>query len=573
MPKIFYPFDAQAFWMRTGMVSMLGGLGIVIGLMVLLANLDVPHKILAVVTLPPMFLILVWEVTLPLFVRQRVEDGLRIDGNGLARVLSGREESWRWDEVSDFRLHSRWHPMGLIIGRSITFRGFRPARRSRLAGLFNRVVFGGRNMALGDNYLVVSEELVDRLNRYRDVVTGAAPKPATDESVRAPEPALFTARESLNPRKRSKAALILLGMTLLGVAVTAGIIMWVDNWLPRSVEEFVNSDRVFAMLLPVFLIFAQSLSQHFWQSSPAANLILAAAGGLHSRKGLQRRLWRWDEVADISVKAAPPAANDRSSGQTVSFTAIHDGTRPGKPAADGPAFTLLTAFDDIYDTPVGEIERQLETWARWGRTHAGPVTQDAVTETATAVRPTSSAMRYQRQAARHSGVFRTPAMLIFWMVPLANLALVLLLLPAIRVGAYGPVLSLAMLGLMLLSMVGSFGLLFLAVGGGFNYLEVDPSGLVYRRLGWRKTYGWHELAGFELRSAALRWRGTKRSVILFTAPRDDRISRYMRWAYGIDGALPRIVIEDVYDIAVSELFATFQQYGRRGGRVSRRLSA
>lgn len=573
MQKIFYPFDAQAFWMRVGFASLLIGMAILVGIMVLLFNLDLPRKLVGVLTIPPMFLLLVWELALPLFVRQRVEDGLRIDENGLIRALSGREDSWRWDEISEFRLHSGWHPMSLLIGRSITFRGRRPAGRSRLAGLVNRIVFRGRNIALGDNYLVVSEELADRLNRYRDMATGTAPKPAAGETERTLEPALYTARDSLDPGKRSKAILIMLGTTLAFSIVAVGFVMWSDDWLPGSVEEFVNSERVAAMLVPGFVLLAQSLGQHFWQISPASNLILVAAGGLHCRKGLVRRLWRWDEIADIAVKDAPPVPDDKSSSKTVSFASDHDGTKPGKPAPDGDAHALFIAIDDIYDAPPSEIARQLKFWVQWGQAHTGPATHGAVAETAAAARPITSAMRFRRQVVRPSGALRTPVMLAFWTLLLGSLAATLLIHMLARNDTFGPALLLAVSGASLLMLFGGIGMLSLVVSARMNHLEVDPSGLVYRRLGWRKTYGWHELGGFELRSAALRWGWKKRTVILFAAPRDDRISRFMRWAYRIDGALPRIVIEDVYDIAASELLATFQQYIRRPGKPTQRRPA
>ncbi len=571
MPRLFYPFDAPAFWMRIGTTSMLAGLGVIVGLIALTANLDLPHEIWSGLAIPPMLLLLIWEIALPLFVRQRLNDGLRLDEHGLARIIAGRKESWSWAEISDFRLHSGWHPMRLLIGRSITFRGPRPARRSWLAGLLNRVMFGGRNIAFGNNYLVLSEELVDRLNRYRDMATGAAPKQAHDGSARTPEPALFTARDALDARKRSKALLILLGTTVASTAVMLGFVLWADDVLPASVEEFLNNDRIMAMLLPAFLILTQGLSQHFWQSSPATNLILAGAGGLHSRKGGQRQHWRWDELSDFAVKPAPPADKDGATSETVSFVAHHDGKKPGKPAADGSAGALVTAFDDDYDAPPRDIARQLETWAEWGRAHAGPVTPDAVVEAA--ARPLAPAIRYQRQAARHSGALRTPAFLAFWMIQLADLAMLLLLIPLARRTEVDPVLFFFVLAVLVLTMIGSFVIVFLAVGGSFNYLEVGPAGLVYRRLGWRKTYGWHELAPFELHSARLRWSNTQRSIVLFAAPRDDRISRYMRWAYRIGGVQPRVVIEDVYDIAASEILAVLERHRRQGGRISRRPAA
>jgi hypothetical protein len=185
----------------------------------------------------------------------------------------------------------------------------------------------------------------------------------------------------------------------------------------------------------------------------------------------------------------------------------------------------------------------------------------------------TSAIRFRRQAVRHSGALRTPAMLAFWGLLLGSVAMTMLIFPLARDDTFGPNLLLAVSGASMFLLFVGIGMLSLVVSTSFNYLEVDASGLVYRRLGWRKTWGWHELGNFELRSVPLRWGWKKRPVVLFTAPRDDRISGYMRWAYGIDGAQARIVIEDVYDIAASEILAVFQQRIRRPGERVARPSA
>ena len=140
MPKIFYPFDAQAFWMRVALVTGLAAMVVLGAGAIGSVNLDIPRDISAMFLLPPLLVLLIWEIVLPLVVRQRVEDGLRIDEAGLARIRKDREEYWRWDEVSAFRLRSGWHPMSIFIGRAVSFRGSRPAGRSRLIALLNRFV-------------------------------------------------------------------------------------------------------------------------------------------------------------------------------------------------------------------------------------------------------------------------------------------------------------------------------------------------------------------------------------------------------------------------------------------------
>ena len=574
MPKIFYPFDAQAFWMRVGLVTAFAGITVLAVAGIVFVNLDVPREISATILLPPLLVLMIWEIVLPMIVRQRAGDGLRIDETGLARARNGREEHWRWDEVSAFRLHSGWHPMSIFIGRGLSFRGLRPAGRSRLIALLNRLVFGGHNIAFGDNYLALSGELEERLNRYRNIATGEAPRPAGEPATPAPDLSLFVATDALDSGKRSRAAAILLGVALLGAAIMVGFIMLNENWIPESLESFesfVKSEKILIVLIPLFFMTMQNLAQHFWQMSPASNLILAGAGGLHSRKGLQRKLWLWSEIKDLSLKKASPIAKDQAAGQSISFTAVHDGTKPGKPPAAGVSHALVTAFQDIYDSPAAEIAKQLNAWAQWGRVYGSPAPIVALTDIAPSqqLSSESSAVRFPRLASRRTGALRWPAMILFWVYPLLTLALVYLVPRA----DLAPALSLTLLAAAMLSVFGVLGILWLAVGGNFNYLEIAESGLVYRRLGRRTTYAWHELAQFDLHEASLRWNSETLPIILFSATHDDRISRYMRWAYRIDGIEPRIVIEDVYDIAASEILEVLERQLRIGGRVSRRASA
>lgn len=571
MPKIFYPFDAQAFWMRVGLVTALGGMTVLVGAAIVFVNLGVPREISASVMLPLLFVLLVWEVMLPMVVRQRAGDGLRIDETGLARIYKGREEHWRWDEVSTFRLHGVWNPMRIFIGRTVSFRGSRPAGRSRLIALLNRLAFGGHNIAVGDNYVALSGEVVERLNQYREMATGEAPRSAGEPAIHAPDPFLSVATDALDPGKRSRAAAILVGVALVGAAIMVGFIMLDQSWTPESLESLVGNERILALLVPLFFMTMQSLAQHFWQMSPASNLILAAAGGLHSRKGLQRKLWLWSEIENIALRKAPPIAKDQAAGQSVSFTAVHDGTKPGKPPTAGTDHALVTAFQDIYDSPAAEIAKQLDAWAQWGRVYGSPAPAAALTGDAPTRQssPESSTIRFPRLASRRTGALRGPAIFLFWVYPLLTLALVYLVTRA----DLAPVVSLIFLAVAALSISGVIVIMLLAIGGNFNYLEIAESGLVYRRLGRRMTYAWHELSQFDLHKAALRWNSETLPIILFTATHDDRISRYMRWAYAIDGIEPRIVIEDVYDIAASEILELLDRRLRKGGRVSRRASA
>ncbi len=379
------------------------------------------------------------------------------------------------------------------------------------------------------------------------------------------------AKDALDTGKRSRAAAILLGATLAGAVIMVGYVMLRQGRVPESLESFVENEKILAMLTPLFFVAIHGLAQHFWQMSPASNLILAGAGGLHSRKGLQRKLWLWSEIKDIALKKVPPVAKGQAAGQGISFTAVHDGTKPGKQPTPGADHALVTAFQDVYDSPVVEIAKQLDAWARWGHVYGSPASVAALTDDASSrqLPPESPPVRFPRLISRHTGALRRPAMVLLWVYPPLTLALVYLIVSI----DLPPVPSLILLVAAMLSVFGVFGILFLAVGGNLNYLEVTESGLVYRRLGRRATYAWHELARFELHEADLRWNSETLPIILFTATHDDRISRYMRWAYRIDGIEPRIVIEDVYDIAASEILEVLEKQLRKGGRVSRRASA
>jgi len=211
----------------------------------------------------------------------------------------------------------------------------------------------------------------------------------------------------------------------------------------------------------------------------------------------------------------------------------------------------------------GDIANQLANWLRWNELRPIPPGRDArpgafwTGKSGYPAAPT----RFARLMSRRTGAFRGPAMAFFWLYP----PLVLLAIYSVEIMDFPKSIILVLLAAAALSVFGVFGFLMLATGSSFNYLEASDSGLVYRRLGWRRVFPWHELGQFESYDASLRWSRELLQVILFVAPEDDRLSRFLRWAYMIDGAQSRVVIEDVYEIAVSELLQILRRRSRRGG--------
>lgn len=576
MPTLFYPFDAQGMWHRLNMQCLLFGAAGLVGAFAITVHFNIPRETALYALGTPLGIFLFAQVVLPLMVRQNATDGLRLDATGLTRIRGTREEFWPWDRVSAFRLEGRYHPVRLFAGRSISFRGDRPAGRSRVAGLFNRLLLGGRNIVLGDNYLAVSEDLVAKLNAYREAATGVASRPAV-QTLPAPEPFLYFTRDSLNRAKRLRLVLLFPLGAIGGGVLALGVYAFMDGSLPESLEAILDDHKRMASLwIPVLLMAVQGAAQQLWQAAPASNLVLAGAGGLHVRHGIDRKLWRWNEISNVRLTAASHDGQANSAKPAIGFEGIHDGKRPGKPLADDErGHVIVTALEDVYETPAGEIARNMRAWVDWDRALRGEnVPAHAESDSAYLSTEPRRTMRFCRQMTRRIGAVRAAAMVLIWTHLLATMPMTWLLIHLMRDGAIGPTASFVALGALVASYFLVLGMIPLALSGVTNYLQVDEAGILYRRIGLKRFWPWAEIGSFELRSESPWWNRKRVSLILFTVPRDDRISAFLRWAYRIGGAQPRGVIEDVYDVPAGEIRERLDQYrrgsGRRSGAAARR---
>jgi hypothetical protein len=103
----------------------------------------------------------------------------------------------------------------------------------------------------------------------------------------------------------------------------------------------------------------------------------------------------------------------------------------------------------------------------------------------------------------------------------------------------------------------------LVVWGKANNLRLDREGLAYMRLGRVASWAWRDLSLFEVRRGRLRWGRKQVTLVTFAVPRDDRLSRFLRWAYAIGGSRPVSVIEDVYDAPPEEISRQLNDYRER----------
>ena len=123
------------------------------------------------------------------------------------------------------------------------------------------------------------------------------------------------------------------------------------------------------------------------------------------------------------------------------------------------------------------------------------------------------------------------------------------------------------IAVVVLSIAAPWVTVLLVVWGKTNNLRLDHEGLAYMRLGRVVLWAWRDLSAVEVRRGKLRWGRKQVSLATFAVPRDDRLSRYLRWAYAIGGPQPVAVIEDVYDAPPEEIARQLNDYRQRVSRT------
>ncbi len=559
MREIFYPADGLSMWRRVAaFLTLASTIFLVAGFVLWQGSEDMP-TITGIALAAITVVVVATEVLIALSVRQDVEDGLRLDEAGLTSLSGGREVFWGWREVSAFRLNSRFHPAGLVAGRCISFQAPATGVGSTLLSFLIRILFWGHNTVLGDNFLVRPEDLVERLNAYREIAIGSAAMPdgAGSNSGRAPRPVVFIEIATLDKRKRlKKLGFAALGVSAIGVALV-GLLFLAEHTWPETVDMFLESGLALFLALPFVMMLLHWLPMLLWAWSPASNLLLVSEGGIQYRKGAIRRHWLWDEVYDIELRETPLGVPTRRSERSISLTVAHAGDRPGKPSKDDkPTPAIVISFEEIYDAPLDQIAAAFRAWADWRQ-----LARDGIPATPPAeffARP----IRFARQLKRPGGAIERATTFFAYLWMPCSLAWLFFLMDKIAESSLPDwVISIPTIVSPLL-ITAPFLLLALLQDPELNYLDLDAKGLTWRRLWFRYRWDWKDLPYFEMRVVELRWKRRPVAVILFVVQRDNRFAHYVRWAYRIGGVQPRIVIEDTYANPISEILSTLNKYRR-----------
>jgi hypothetical protein len=552
-----------------GAVLMFGGLGV-------LSYLEVPKDVsltyslgVAVLFLP----VLLFSMLPP---RLSADDWLRLDAEGLTRARRGKKQHWRWAEVSVFRLQARLHPAGLVLGQSISFRVPDDHRQSRLVSLLSRLLFLGRNAAIGNNYLSRSRNMVRALNQYRDWALGHAPAPARRAGARgtrsfAPEgPAVFRNREKLRPEGKVRRVLGLGVFLVLGVLLASAIWFVSKEGWPVSVEDLAESPVVLSGLAGGGLAALFTVLQMLGMEASSQNLVLLSSAGLQLRRNGQRQHWFWHEMTEPELRQAQTSVLAGGSATTVGFFASHDGKRPGKVRGGRPLpASIAHAIEDVYDTPPEEIARQMRAWWNAAR-ELGPEIEHPTAVPLSQILPNEGeATSFRRRWAPATSALLSAGMTAMLLVMSAGLVV---LHWSTNAELPRPVTLSLVIAVIVLSIAAPWVAVLLVVWGKANNLRLDREGFAYMRLGRVTRWAWRDLSAFEVRRGSLRWGRKQVALVTFAVPRDDRLSRFLRWAYALGGSRAVSVIEDVYDAPPEEIARQLNEYRERVLRARPRRS-
>lgn len=576
MPPVIHAFDWESLLTRLGSSAVILSVIVTAGGGWALLHYDVPREesIVYMAVLAPF-----WFAPMAfLFVKPRpsTRDQLRLDEQGLTRTRGSRTRRWSWAEVSDFRLHGYLHPASLVLGRSISFRVPDDDRRFALPALVNRILFFGHNAAIGDNYLSDIRDLAAGLNHWRNMALGQVSRAANARRSRTPfsptGPAVFFNREKLRDSGKLRRALGLALLSLVGTLGALAIVSAVDiEDLPAKFEDLAQSPMLLAGLPVAAVGVFFTVFEAMGRDAASQNLVVLSSGGLQLRRNGERQHWLWHEVAEPELRRMPGTAMPGGSAQAISFVATHNGKRPGKSPDGGPLpAAAVHSLEDVYDAPLDEIVGQMRAWreASVALRHASGETVDLPAAQVPG-EAADDAISFRRRWAPAPSALMTTGIWLLQVPMLGGLAAAFWVANAEL--SRGMTLGLAA-AVMLVAIASPLLTVYLAAGGGANNLRLDRDGLTYVRLGRIAGWPWRELSSFDLRPGTMRWSRKEVPLITFALPRDDRLSRFLRWAYGIRGAQALAVIEDVYETPLGEIARQLSQYRERASVQGQRTA-
>lgn len=467
----------------------------------------------------------------PIVYSHRQRSGwLALDGHGLVLNDRAGRHGWGWPELCDIRLRSRFHPGSLLFGRAITARAPDDDRRRRALGRLGRLLFSGPVIVIGNDYPVPAAGVAERI----EAVCQAAPGSVAEHD--APEPSgpdVFRPREKPAPSKLSEAAMIAL---IMGVFVfSMAFVFTLAAVIGRDGPELTSIPDgvwIFPTLMAGLIALLVLIGWYFLRNHNP-DFVSLDSNGLRISGCRTPGYWRWADIAQMQLM-------DSAGGDAyILAAATHDiGTanRRSKPNA------AIFSIDDVYDVPLPEILDRLLRWRHRGL---------ALSDTQRAPEKTASPRDERRAHVFHSffgSVSRDLASMGVLALSLAISAMwTWYLVGLLPHPAAGP----GLLLLVEISLLIPCGLFICTLLPQATALRFDESGLVHTRAGYRRRWTWDQLGPFKLQRVE---RGGKpATVIVFTAPRDDWLSRLTRRAYGLPRGEALIVIEDIYTCHPAEI--------------------
>lgn len=526
----------------------------------LMIDLDIPREInLPVVGC--LLLALVGKEALPMLKPGLARtDGLAISATGLTFTRNGRTVEWRWDEISDLRVRSRLHPASLFLGKFISFR-VPPDERRRTPGIGHSLWLGGGAVAIGDDFLGRPADLLLQMEHFRANAPAVGRRPVTP-----PPAAAWSFRKD---RKKPKLVHLLLavGAPVIGLVVARAV----AGKFPESVGQFFNSPGVSGALSSAAAMLPFLLMMQFRLEAKQDNMLVMSAGGLHTRFKIERRLWLWRDIVDMQVKESASRGKGGGVAQVVSFTATHDGSRPGREAEDGETLVPVScSIEDNYETPVEEIARQARAWWQWsGATFGHTVAAAATSQRSAPASRETGAISFRKLL---TGAANGRNSLLDQVVPFVFLAPVLVYAGVsiwmLKTDAdFGLPWWVGMAGMTIVTIGPIFAMISI-IQPGLNRLELTGSGLEHVRYGFKRRWAWHELGSAELRRPRTKWSAKQRSVVTLEAPAAGWTYGLLRWAFNIDNRR-LAVIEDIYDSPLDEIVEALNARRRtHGGRAA-----
>lgn len=482
------------------------------------------------------------------------QEWLRLDTEGPTLGRRGVNRHWHWYEISRVERHGWLHPAALLRGRFLTI----STSGAGVPGSRSKVV-------IGDDYLTPIDEIAERLKLHMTQAasrTGRARRSASMVS-----PAIFWDREHkgrqevFSPESLRTLFLWSLGLGLVGIGVVAYVAGWPPEWA-RLRAVLAEQTWIYSAVTGLVLMPLAQLGR----ISVMGNFLMLSGDGLHLRRQGQRRHWRWHELWDFDIRRqSPDLSADGHASKVFTFTARGDGTTTKRSTTTE---TQAFSIDDIYDVPLEDIARQLSAWSRLGReAEAVPEqTDQGDMKSSAPAALDSDELTFRWGARAGSSALMATALAFLILISTLDMAACLLFVLVLW-----PELDAASNRMLLLGVAGAFLIVptiglaipLMAIRPRSNALLLDAEGFTYKRLGRRRRWSWREISGFQLQSGKLRWSSNRAGLVTFTAPRDDKLSRLSRWAYGIGGSQPIVVIEDAFDTPVDEIVRWLNDFQRR----------